>query len=194
MENYLEKLNKNFGLSYTNDEYTSLCKSVLAIYNMIDPLTKSINSIITKKTRYSYCDSDPTYKIVEDVLRLMDKRKSLYTLKVLVHETLKRVESESKEILEARFIDKMQTKKIGELLNIAPSTYFRKQAKAINSFKISFVEELLKTRALSYKLLNDDVIRDILDRVYDSMEFVDTEKLQNLTCSLIFKRIVDCVK
>ena len=101
-------------------------------------MTNTIDKLVmeTGKTSYSYelQKYQTTYYQTNKIIELIERKRKMINLKVVVEQVLSKLSTNSRKILMLFYIDGVKTELIAKLLNISLRTFFRQKVKAIKDF------------------------------------------------------------
>ena len=129
-------------------------KTVLTVYRYLERVCGAIDKLVESKAMSSfYVCSNNFYNtnvsnIADKLINLIERKKTLINLKVLVCDALKKCDKLSAQILIEKYIDGDKQNKIADRHNISLRNYFRKIVTAENNFtlqlsRLGFPEEKL---------------------------------------------------
>ena len=96
-------------------------KTILGAYRHLEAVADAIDKIILKTALNSYhfsLNSNDVYQTSNKLIELGERKVTLINLKVLVEETLSKLEQKDADILICRYIENMKFKDISKLLNM----------------------------------------------------------------------------
>lgn len=101
-------------------------------------MSKSIDKIVVDTGKVSHNKElskyQTTYCQTNKMINLMDRKRKLINLKVVIEDGLAKITKESRRILTLFYIDGITATLIAQLLGISIRTFFRQKTKALNEF------------------------------------------------------------
>ncbi len=128
-------------------------KTILGAYRHLEAVADAIDKIILKTALNSYhfsLNTNDVYQTSNKLIELGERKVTLINLKVLVEETLSKLEQKDADILICRYIENMKFKDIALEKNIGLRTVFRRLDRAEDMFS----KKLLNLGYSSLKLKN----------------------------------------
>ena len=143
-------------------------KTLLATYNCLETISNAIDSIVISQGIGSGRNNLTTMQSAERIINLIQRKKLLINLKVLIEKVIARLDSKVARILVLKFFDKLKPEICMEVLKLTRRTYFRRVNSAINEFG-----EMLESFGYT-----DDVLSKMLDKENWIKEYYNTYKQQ----------------
>ena len=131
-------------------------KTLFESYKYINRLIKSIDRFVFEKSVHSYnfSVSEPTtLEKMEAVIDLIQRKKRLLTIKMLVEESIKNIDREDAKILVMFYFDKIDVCRLLEKTGLNKRTLYRHMNK-------SLLECMDKIKDLGYGVLDLDLLLD----------------------------------
>lgn len=143
-------------------------KTLLSIYNCLFGLSKEIDKIILSYGLKSgfYNGISNTFRDVEKMIELTDRKVTFINLKVLIEKTLCSLDDLSCKILILKYCDRMSNETIIEALNLKKRTYFRKINNAISGFSSELLMKGFCEDKIIMLLKEETWIIDIFNDLY----------------------------
>ncbi len=145
-------------------------KTLLYIYKYLDRITDGIDKMVEKKAMSSFyygnchqCDNG-TMTIVNKIISMIERKKRLINIKVLVDKCLLACEKEGAEILIERFIDDDSAEIVAERRDMNIRTFFRRQDRAESDFYSQMVRMGYDVEKLEVYLEEEGWIIDVYQR------------------------------
>lgn len=150
-------------------------KTLLNIYGCLFRLAKEIDKIVLGFGLKSgfYNGFSKTYRDIEKIIELSDRKVTLINLKVLIEKCLVGLDDTSCKILTLKFVDKISNETIISALNIKRRTYFRKYIQAVNKFANQLLINGFDSNAL-FKLIGQETWIEEIYTVYYKKELSKT--------------------
>lgn len=110
-------------------------KSALSVFRYLETMSKSIDKIVLdlgkSSNNHEIINYQTTYSQTSKILKLMDRKRKLINLKVIVENGLANISKDSRRILTLFYIDGITANFISQLLGISIRTFFRQKIKAL---------------------------------------------------------------
>lgn len=144
-------------------------KTLLNIYGCLFRLTKEIDKIVLNfgLTSGFYNGFCKTYKDIEKIIELTDRKITLINIKVLIENCLVNLDDTSCKILSLKFVDKVSNETIINALNIKRRTFFRKYIQAINGFANQLLINGYDSNAILHLIGDETWINDVYNAYYE---------------------------
>ena len=146
-------------------------KTLLSVYRYLERIAGAIDKIVEKTGLGSanICGQNYFYNnifaVSQKMIDLSERKVTLINVKILVEETLKKIDPEDAEILIEKFFDGVKTRELVELHDISMRTAFRKIDSAVKSFASALVVKGYDDIALEKMLKNEHWILQIHERL-----------------------------
>ncbi len=120
-------------------------KTLLSVYRYLERIADAIDKIVEKTGLGSanICGQNFFYNniftVSQKMIDLSERKVTLINTKILVEETLKKIDQEDAEFLIEKFFDGVKTRELVERHEISMRTAFRKVESAIKSFASALV-------------------------------------------------------
>lgn len=148
-------------------------KSALSVYRYLETMSKSIDKIVLdlgkSSNNHEISNYQTTYSQTNKILKLMDRKRKLINLKVIVENGLANLSKESRRILTLFYIDGITANYISQLLGISIRTFFRQKLKALEEFckeigesgyNVDFFEEDYSNEKWFSSVYNDMLLKN----------------------------------
>ena len=113
-------------------------KSTLSIYKYLSTMSKSIDRIIKDNSSNSNSvvlqRSQTTHSQASKILDLIDRKRKIVNLKVIVDDVVSRLNKTDRRIITLVFFDGVKSEVASQLMGISLRTFFRRKASAIKQF------------------------------------------------------------
>lgn len=113
-------------------------KTILSIYRTLDTLISAIDNLVLCKGKnsnhYSHMSGYNTLEYMNNVISLIERKKRLINLKLIIEEMLLKMDSKQQRLLVLTFFDNAKSAVVADALGISLRTYFRKKEQALTSF------------------------------------------------------------
>lgn len=106
------------------------------IIRMAETLQTMIKNLAYASANYTNNYNNNTLNLSEKILKMLDRKYDYCNLKVIIDETLKKLDENSRKILIMKYIDKMSLDEMSVILNVSRRTIDRRIITSINSFCI----------------------------------------------------------
>ena len=109
-------------------------KTLLTIYNCLETIASAIDNLVITQSVSSGRNNLTTLENVEKVINLIQRKKLLVNLKVLIDNSLSKLDKNCARILIMKYVDKVRPEFAMEILELSRRTYFRRIDSSIDSF------------------------------------------------------------
>lgn len=113
-------------------------KSALTIYRYLESMSNTIERIVnesgTNSNRKDMMTYRNTYSQTNKMIDLLERKRKIINLKLVVEESLNTLSVNQKRILTLSYIDGIKSHYIAELLGLSLRTFFRQKLKALEMF------------------------------------------------------------
>ena len=113
-------------------------KTILSVYRYLEAISKAIDNLIVKKSInsafYNNGRFNNAYDCANEIIDLTERKVNLINLKVLIENSLKKLEPLQRKVLTLTYIDNVSRENVCEVLEISTRSYFRKKAEGIKNF------------------------------------------------------------
>lgn len=163
-------------------------KSALSVYRYLETMSKSIDKIVLdlgkSSNNHEITNYQTTYSQTSKILKLMDRKRKLINLKVIVENGLANLSKESRRILTLFYIDGITANYISQLLGISIRTFFRQKFKALEEFckeieeanyNVEFFEEEYANEAWFSSVYNDMLLKNT-----EEEDFIDAIAIKKM--------------
>lgn len=113
------------------------CRTLLTSYRALNTFAKTLDDTMEKlalKGFNGYSSGYSTDMLYDKMLEIIDRKKGLVNIKVLVDNAMSKLSVKDYEILKLRYFDGIDVAQSAEMLALNGRTYFRKLNKALSSF------------------------------------------------------------
>lgn len=142
-------------------------KTVLSVYRYLERIAGAIDKIVEKTGLGSanICGQNYFYNniftVAEKMIALGQRKVTLINLKILVEDTLKKINPQDAEILIEKFFDGVKTRELVEIHNMSMRTAFRKIDSAVKSFASALVMSGFDDKKLENMLQDEQWILQV---------------------------------
>lgn len=163
-------------------------KSALSIYRYLETMSNSIDKLVLDTGKASYNKDITSYQSTKyqtnKIISLMDRKRKLINLKVIVEEGLACISKDSRRILTLFYIDGITASLIAQLLGISLRTFFRQKMKALNEMaaelmSLGYGEEFFEEEYLGEPWF-DVVYNEVVGFNNDEEEVVEGTFVRNM--------------
>ncbi len=113
-------------------------KSALSIYRYLETMSNSIDKLVLDTGKSSYTRDITKFQTTNiqtgRMISLIDRKRKLVNLKVIIEEGLAGISRDSRRLLTLFYIDGITASLISQLLGISLRTFFRQKMKALIEF------------------------------------------------------------
>ncbi len=149
MKNFYKKMTQSFDLVLFSKVYYRCglrkedfmkyySRSALSIYRYLETMSKSLDKVVLDigkgSGKVSCKNYQTTHLQTSKMIKLMDRKRKLVNLKVVVEECLAGIPEDSRRILSLFYMDGITANLISQLLGVSLRTFFRQKTKALDSF------------------------------------------------------------
>lgn len=125
-------------------------KTLLTIYNCLETIADAIDNLVITQSVSSGRNNLTTLENAEKVINLIQRKKLLVNLKVLIDEALSKLDKNNARILILKYVDRVKPEIAMEILGLSRRTYFRRIDGAVNDFALTlsnlgYAENILET-------------------------------------------------
>lgn len=120
-------------------------ETILTVYRYLERISGAIDKIIMQRAlassnivgqNYFY---NNTYSVSQRIIDLSERKITLINLKVLIEDTLCKIDPKEAKILIFKYVDKLKSREIAPKMGIALRSVFRKLESAEQSFKSELI-------------------------------------------------------
>lgn len=115
-------------------------KSTLSIYKYLSTMSNSIDKIIIDNSKNSNSvmlqKSQTTHCQATKILDLIDRKRKIVNLKVIVDDVVSRLNKTDRRIITLVFFDGVKSEVASQLMGISLRTFFRRKVKALQQFAL----------------------------------------------------------
>lgn len=158
-------------------------KTLLNINSYLDHICDAIDRNVKSCSASSAHSQLSTIYFADKIIRLMERKKFMINIRVIINMTLSSIPKESAKILTIKYIDHIKTDDACKALDMPARTYFRKVDRAVSDFafelkKIGFDEKKL------YDTFKDEYwVLEVFD-TYAKKNFQQVEKINLLQLAM----------
>lgn len=113
-------------------------RSALSIYRYLETMSKSLDKVVLDigkgSGKVSIKNCQTAHSQTGKIIKLMDRKRKLVNLKVVIEECLAGIPKDSRRLLSLFYIDGITANMISQLLGVSLRTVFRQISKALDSF------------------------------------------------------------
>lgn len=109
-------------------------KTLLTIYNCLETIASAIDNLVITQSVSSGRNNLTTLENAEKVINLIQRKKLLVNLKVLIDNSLSKLDKNCARILIMKYVDKLKPELAMQILELSRRTYFRRIDSAVDSF------------------------------------------------------------
>lgn len=131
-------------------------KTLLDVNCNLDAICGAIDKNINNCCVSSSRSQMSTIYFADKIIRLMQRKKFMINIRVLINTVFKNLPLESAKILTVKYIDKMKTDTACKLLEMPNRTYFRKIKKAVQDFAFELKKQGYDELKL-YEMFKDEL-------------------------------------
>ena len=113
------------------------CRTFLTSYRALNTMAKTLDSTLEKLALRGFNGNTTGYStdmLYDKMLEVIDRKKGLVNVKVLVDNAMSTLSSKDREILRLRYMDGLDTRASAEFLGVNERTYFRRLNNALSGF------------------------------------------------------------
>ncbi len=142
-------------------------KTILFVYKYLDNLAEAIDNLVERQALNSFyyfsgSSQDNSVMAVSDrIINLIDRKKKLINIKVLVSKCLRKCDKEFAQILIEKYIDNDKSEDIALRHNLSMRTYFRRLIQAEEQFASKACELGFNESRLNILLANEKWIKEV---------------------------------
>lgn len=136
-------------------------KTLLSTYGHIETICDAIDKTILSYGIGSGTGGGDTEYVASKMISLMDRKKFLINIKVLVDSCLYSMDNDYSKVLVLKFVDKIDSKMASEAMKISSRTYFRKINLALEMFWSKMSELGYSVLSLQKIFCNESWIMEI---------------------------------
>lgn len=118
-------------------EQKAWAKTLLSIYNCLENIASAIDKLVLNQGINSGKNFNTTMESANKMINLIQRKKMLINLKVLIEQTIANLDVESARILVLKFFDKVSADDCAKVMTYSRRTFFRKLDKAVESFGLN---------------------------------------------------------
>lgn len=111
-------------------------KTLLASYNSLETIANAVDNLVVTQGINSANNHLSTIENAERIISLIQRKKLLVNLKVLVDSNIEKLDNLSARLLIMRYLDNIKPDICLEILKLTRRTYFRKLDRALEEFSL----------------------------------------------------------
>ena len=111
-------------------------KTLLASYNSLETIANAVDNLVVTQGINSANNHLTTIENAERIISLIQRKKLLVNLKVLVDSNIEKLDNLSARLLIMRYLDNIKPDICLEILKLTRRTYFRKLDRALEEFSL----------------------------------------------------------
>lgn len=172
-------------------EQTNWSKTLLNTYSYLETICGAIDKCVVNCGVSSGCSSNSTILIANKMISLIERKKFLINLKILIDNVLRNIASSDARILTIKYIDKVKSEVASQVLGLSNRTYFRKINVAVNNFALELKKQGYTSSVLKEFLSKEGWIIEIYNS-YSKKEKATLEadySFLNMALKSISKRV-----
>lgn len=131
-------------------------KTLLASYNSLETIANAVDNLVVSQGINSANNHLTTIENAERIINLIQRKKLLVNLKVLVDSTVAKLDNLSARLIIMRYLDNIKPDICLEILKLSRRTYFRRLDRALDEFS-------LKLKLSGY---TPDVLEQLVQKEY----------------------------
>lgn len=135
-------------------------KTLLTTYNCLEPISDAIDKLVISQGVNSCCNNLTTLENAEKIINLIQRKKIMVNLKVIIENVMASIDPNSARILVMRYFDKVKPEVCFNLLEMSRRTYFRKIDRAIEEFSIHLKNFGYTSEVLEQNLSRENWIKE----------------------------------
>lgn len=147
-------------------------KTLLASYNSLETIANAVDNLVLTQGVNSANNHLTTMENAERIINLIQRKKLLVNLKVLVDSNIAKLDSLSARILIMRFLDNIKPDICLEILKLARRTYFRKLDRALEEFSLKLKLGGYTAEKIEQLVQKEHWIKEI----YNNLQKQETQK------------------
>lgn len=158
------------------------------MFHYLETMSKSIDKIVLdlgkSSNNHEFTNYQTTYSQTNKILKLMDRKRKLINLKVIIENGLANISKESRRILTLFYIDGITAILISQLLGISIRTFFRQRMRALDEFCLElehsgYNKEFFEEEYVSEKWFAS-VYNDMLSKTSEEEDFINAIAIKNM--------------
>lgn len=111
-------------------------KTLLSTYNCLEPISDAIDKLVISQGVNSCCNHLSTMENAEKIISLIQRKKMMINLKVIIENVIASIDTKSARILVMKYFDHVKPEMCFKLLEMSRRTFFRKIDRAVEEFAI----------------------------------------------------------
>ena len=158
-------------------------KTLLNINSYLDRICEAIDKNVMSCSMNSAHSQMGTDYFADRIIKLVERKKFMINIRVLINNTLKNISLENAKILTIKFVDHIKTDTACKLLDMPYRTYFRKVDKAISQFAFELKKQGYDESMLYQIFKNEFWVLEVFDN-YAKKNIKKSEKFNLLQIAL----------
>lgn len=150
-------------------------KTLLTTYNCLEPISDAIDKLVISQGVNSCCNNLTTLENAEKIINLIQRKKIMVNLKVIIENVMASLDTQSARILVMKYFDKVKPEVCFSLLEMSRRTYFRKIDKAIEEFSIHLKNFGYSSETLEQLLSKENWIKEYYNHFAKQKEVCQVE-------------------
>jgi len=144
------------------------CRTLLTSYRALNTFSKTLDNTLEKlalKGFNGYSSGYSTDMLYDKMLEVIDRKKGLVNIKVLVDRAMSMLPVKDYEILKLRYFDGVDAMQSAEVLGLNDRTYFRRLNKALSAFMFNVKREGYDVERIKREYKNESFIVALYQRL-----------------------------
>lgn len=166
-------------------------KTLLTTYNCLEPISDAIDKLVISQGVNSCCNNLTTLENAEKIINLIQRKKNMVNLKVIIENVMASLEPQSARILIMKYFDKVKPEVCFSLLGLSRRTYFRKIDKAIDEFSIHLKNFGYTSETLEQILKKENWIKEYFNHFAKQKETSQIDENLDYQSSYV-KSLIKC--
>ena len=172
-------------------ENKAWAKTLLEIYRYLETISNSIDDIVKKTSLNGFGVSLNTKYSAEKIIELTYKKQTLINLKILIEDSLSKLNDADIKILTLFYIDGVTAKNLSTMYNINIRTFFRRKSMALSKLFEMFKQCGYSKEKLENDLKNENWIMNIYQ---NNLHFLSCKKVPEINYNIILKKALSELK
>lgn len=140
-------------------------KTLLKSYNRLEQVAEILDRTVLDKGIASQYSFDSTEKLAGKILAVIERKKVLVTIKVIIEECLSKLKSKHSKLLVLKFFDCMKSADIANVLGCSMRSLFRNSNQALSYFNKNLLELGYDDEKLRLLVKNEPFIKTVYNEV-----------------------------
>lgn len=161
-------------------------KTFLTIYKYLDRIADAIDKLVERQALNSYYSgfrNDGILDIADKLIELSERKVKLINIKVLIEQTLEKLEKESAQLLIEKYIDNDRGEDIALRHGLPQRTYYRRQNEAENAFTAYMTLQGFNEKKLNEYVAKENWIMEVYNnfktKELDEISLFINRKVEN---------------